>query len=235
MRAFWLAIGFLTTLPIPKPGVHQVGDLKAASAFYPIAGYLLGAMLALTAWLTQPLPDGLHGAILLALWLGMTGLLHLDGLLDCADALWVANPPEQRLRILSDVHTGSFAFGVGFVHLLFKWQLLAADPSPWLLLCLPAITRHLVLFPMNLHPAAKPDGLGARSRGGPVIIATLFTFPALILFPWPALATLTVMLLIARWAAARLGGGLTGDVYGALIEIGETVGLLVGFLQTTCQ
>ncbi|WP_176582561.1 adenosylcobinamide-GDP ribazoletransferase, partial [Calidithermus terrae] len=48
------------------------------------------------------------------------------------------------------------------------------------------------------------------------------------LFPWPALAVLLTALLLARWAAPRLGGGLSGDVYGALVEVGENAGLLVG-------
>jgi adenosylcobinamide-GDP ribazoletransferase len=38
------------------------------------------------------------------------------------------------------------------------------------------------------------------------------------------------MLLLAFWAARRLGGGLSGDVYGALVELGEVAGLLVWVL-----
>jgi len=228
MRPFWLALGFLTTFPVPSLGEVRPGEMRAASAFYPVAGYCIGGVLALAAWLTQPLPDGLQGALLLAVWLGLTGMLHLDGLLDCADALLAMRPPEQRLKILSDVHLGSFAFGVGFVHLLLKWQLLASGPSPWLLLCLPAVARFALLVPMNLYPAARPEGLGARSREGRLAPALLFTLPALALLPWSALAVLLTALLLARWAAPRLGGGLSGDVYGALVEVGENAGLLVG-------
>ncbi|RIH86229.1 adenosylcobinamide-GDP ribazoletransferase [Calidithermus roseus] len=230
MRPFWLALGFLTTFPVPKLGEVQPGEMRAASAFYPLAGYCLGGVLALAAWLTQALPDGLQGALLLALWLGLTGMLHLDGLLDCADALLAMKPPQERLKILSDVHLGSFAFGVGFVHLLLKWQLLAWGPSPWLLLCLPAIVRFGLLVPMNLYPAAKQEGLGARSREGRIGLALLFALPALALFPWQALTVLLAVLLLARWGAGRLGGGLSGDVYGALVEVGESVGLLVAVL-----
>jgi adenosylcobinamide-GDP ribazoletransferase len=230
MRPFWLALSFLTTFPVPRLGQVQPGEMRSASAFYPVAGYCLGGVLALAAWLTQPLPEGLQGALLLALWLGLTGMLHLDGLLDSADALLSMKPPEQRLKILSDLHLGSFAFGVGFVHLLLKWQLLASGPSPWLLLCLPAIVRFVLLVPMNLYPAARPEGLGARSREGRTGLALLFALPALLLFPWQALAVLLAVLLLARWAAGRLGGGLSGDVYGALVEVGESAGLLAGVL-----
>ncbi|GIW25856.1 MAG: hypothetical protein KatS3mg069_2123 [Meiothermus sp.] len=201
--------------------------MKAASAFYPAAGYLIGAVLALVAWLTAGLPDGLQGALLLAVWLACTGMLHLDGLLDSADALLAMKPPAQRLRILGDVYLGSFAFGVGFVVLLLKWQLLATGPSPWLLLALPAMVRFALLLPMNLFPAARPEGLGAKSREGRIIPAFLLALPALLAFPSVGLAAVAAILGLAYWAAGRLGGGLSGDVYGMLVELGELVGLLV--------
>lgn len=228
VRPFWLAVGFLTTFPVPNLGEVKDGEMKAASAFYPLAGYLIGGVLALVAWLTAALPDGLQGAILLAVWLACTGMLHLDGLLDSADALLSMKPPAERLRILGDVHMGSFAFGVGFVVLLLKWQLLASSPSPWLLLCLPALVRFALLLPMNLFPAARKEGLGARSREGRVFPAFVFALPAIYFFPWVALAVVVAMLLLASWAARRLCGGLSGDVYGALVELGEVAGLLVG-------
>lgn len=227
MRPFWLAIGFLTIFPIPPLGQVKEGEMRAASAFYPVAGYLIGGVLALVAWLAAGLPDGLQGAILLALWLACTGMLHLDGLLDSADALLAMKPPAERLRILDDVQIGSFAFGVGFVVLLLKWQLLSAGPSLWLLLCLPALVRFALLLPMNLFPAARAEGLGARSREGRVVPAFLLALPALVAFPWVALGVMAVMLLLAYWAAGRLGGGLSGDVYGMLVELGELAGLLV--------
>ncbi len=204
MRAIWLAIGFLTTFPVPKLGEVQAGEMRAASAYYPLAGYLIGAVLALVAWLAAALPDGLQGAVLLGIWLACTGMLHLDGLLDSADALLAMKPPAQRLRILGDVHLGSFAFGVGFVVLLLK--LLASSPAPGLLLALPALVRFGLLLPMNLFPAARPEGLGAGSREGRVLPALLIALPAMAAFPWVALGTLAAMLLLAYWAARRLGG-----------------------------
>ncbi len=227
MRPFWLAVGFLTIFPVPHLGEVKDGEMRAASAFYPVAGYLIGGVLAIVAWLTAGLPDGLQGALLLAAWLACTGMLHLDGLLDSADALLSMKPSAERLRILGDVHMGSFAFGVGFVVLLLKWQLLAANPSPWLLLCLPALVRFGLLIPMNLFPAARPEGLGARSREGRIVPALLLALPAVLLFPWVVFGVMAVMLLLAYWAAGRLGGGLSGDVYGMLVELGELAGLWV--------
>lgn len=227
MRPIWLAIGFLTIFPVPNLGEVKPGEMRAASAFYPLAGYLIGAVLALVGWLTNPLPDGLQGALLLSAWLACTGMLHLDGLLDSADALLSVKPVPERLRILGDVHLGSFAFGVGFAVLLLKWQLLSTNPSAWLLLGLPAIARFALLLPMNLFPPARQEGLGALSREGRILPAAFLTLPAMVLFPWVTSAVIVGVLLMAYWASGRLGGGLSGDVYGALIELAELIGLLM--------
>ncbi len=231
MRPFWLALGFLTTFPVPGLGPVKDGEMRSASAFYPVAGYAIGGVLALLAGLTHGLPHGLQGALLLAVWLALTGMLHLDGLLDSADALLAMKLPAERLRILRDVHMGSFAFGVGFVALLLKWQLLSSGPSPGFLLGLPAIVRFALLIPMNLYPAAREEGLGARAREGRIGLALLFALPAMGFFPLEALTVIATMLLLAYWASSRLGGGISGDVYGMLVELGEIAGLLVFALR----
>jgi len=226
LRPFWLALGFLTTLPVPDLGEVKPGEMKAASAYYPLVGWIIGGLLALAAWLLHPLPDGLSGVLLLALWLALTGMLHLDGLLDSADALLAMKPVAERLRILGDVHHGSFALGVGFVHLLLKWQLLSLVDWRAVLLA-PVMARFLVLPVLNLFPSARPEGLGATARQGLLLPAALIALPAVIWAPIPFLVGGAFVLLTARWAASRLGGGLSGDVYGALIELGETAVLCV--------
>ena len=226
LRPFWLALGFLTTLPVPDLGEVKPGEMKTASAFYPLIGWIIGALLALAAWLLQPLPDGLFGALSLALWLALTGMLHLDGLLDSADALLAMKSVEDRLRILGDVYHGSFALGVGFVHLLLKWQLLAL--ADWrAVLLVPVIARFWVLPVLNLFPSARPEGLGATARQGMLLPASVITLPAAIWAPFPFLLSGAFVLLTAKWASRRLGGGLSGDVYGGLIELGETTALFV--------
>jgi adenosylcobinamide-GDP ribazoletransferase len=227
MRSLWLAVGFLTIFPVPDVGQVKPGEMQRASAFYPVAGYLIGAVLAVVAWLTHGYPDGVQGALLLAVWLACTGMLHLDGLLDSADALLVMKTPQDRLRILGDVYIGSFAFGVGFAALLLKWQLLAQNPSWVALLCIPALVRFALLLPMNLFPAARKEGLGALSGQGRLWPAAAFALPAIVFFPWLALGVTLLMLAVAFWASRRLGGGISGDIFGALVELGEVAALLL--------
>ncbi|WP_457638155.1 adenosylcobinamide-GDP ribazoletransferase [Oceanithermus sp.] len=230
LRPFWLALGFLTTLPVPRLGEVKPGEMKAASAYYPLVGWIIGALLAAAAWLLHTQPAGLAAALLLALWLLLTGMLHLDGLLDSADALLAMKPVEERLRILGDVHHGSFAVGAGFVHLLLKWQLLSLVDWRAVLLA-PVVARFWVLPALNLFPSARPEGLGATARQGLLLPAVLIALPAAILAPSPFFLSGAFVLLTAWWASRRLGGGLSGDVYGALIELGETAVLFLFVYQ----
>nr|WP_221276963.1 adenosylcobinamide-GDP ribazoletransferase [Deinobacterium chartae] len=230
VRAAHLALTFLTTLPLPNPGEVRSGEFARASGFYPLAGYMIGALAALTLLLGHALelPGGVSAALTLALWLTVTGMLHFDGLVDAGDALLVARSPQRRLEILADVHIGAFGLAVGVLTLLTKWSLLAALEAPWILVAVAVAARVAVLAPMNLYPAARQGSLGARSRQGWWPLALLLALPAL-LIPGAAItfvAALAAALLVAAFAARRLGGGLNGDVYGAIIELAEIAALI---------
>ncbi|RTR25208.1 adenosylcobinamide-GDP ribazoletransferase [Deinococcus radiophilus] len=220
-------MAFLTAVPLPhiQP---QPGDWARASAFYPLAGYLVGGLAALSLSLTTPLPAGVGAALTLGVWLAATGWLHFDGLVDSADALLAAKSPRQRLDILGDVHVGAFGLGAGVLYLLTFWSALEAGAPLYAPVAAAVLARLLVLVPMNLYPAARQESLGARSREGRPWPALLLAAPVLL---WPGVPlaaglALAVTLLAAAWAARRLGGGLSGDVYGLLICLAELTALL---------
>jgi adenosylcobinamide-GDP ribazoletransferase len=199
--------------------------MRRASGYYPLVGWLLGGLLYLAARAFGALwPAGVAAAAVLFLWLLLTGMLHLDGLLDAADALLAPADREGRLRILRDLRIGSFAFGVGAAHLLLKFEAIAASPTA-VLLAAPAFARFAVLVFMNRFPAARKEGLGASAREGRVGLGLLFALPVFALWPIPSLLAFAALLALGLFAHARLGG-LTGDVYGALIELGEVAFLL---------
>ncbi|MEO1646905.1 MAG: adenosylcobinamide-GDP ribazoletransferase, partial [Chloroflexota bacterium] len=85
-------------------------------------------------------------------------------------------------------------------------------------------------------PYARKQGLGSHFRDGAgwreIIIATGIALIAIWwLNAWVlAFGIVIVAILLIRWAMTRLGGGITGDVYGALCEICELVCLLGGIL-----
>jgi adenosylcobinamide-GDP ribazoletransferase len=230
-RGLHLAHAFLTTLPLPHVGQVHEGEFRYASGFYPAVGWTLGALLVLTVWITSRLPAGVGAALTLAVWLGLTGMLHFDGLVDSADAVLSAKTPTQRLEILNDVHIGAFGLAVGVIALLLKWSALGAHPNPLGVLVAPVLARAAVLFPMNVFPAARPESLGARSREGNWLVGLVFAVPAALISPIAALVAVITAFAVAFFAARRLGGGISGDIYGAIIELTE-ITVLIAVLAT---
>ncbi len=123
-----LAVGFLTVIPVPHHPVRD-RDFSRASGYYPLAGYLIGATVAATLWAASlVLPPVVTGALAGAVWLGVTGMLHIDGLVDSADAVLAAKPPAERLRIFDDVHVGAFGVGAGACYIVLLVSVLAGQP-----------------------------------------------------------------------------------------------------------
>ncbi|PYE53401.1 cobalamin-5'-phosphate synthase [Deinococcus yavapaiensis KR-236] len=231
-RAAHLALTFLTTLPLPHVGEVRDGEFARASGFYPLAGYVVGGGVALALLVTSTLPSGVGAALALIAWLTVTGMLHFDGLVDASDAVFAMKTPRRRVEILSDVHVGAFGLAAGVTSLLMKWSLLGASPHPGWIVVAAVFARAALLAPMNFFPAARAESLGARSREGWWPVAVIVAAPAALLAGgwWQAITAASVALgaalVVARFCAGRLGGGIGGDVYGAIVEVTEISVLL---------
>jgi len=166
-----LAFKFLTTLPIPAPSNPPPKAMGRAVAFYPLVGAVLGLLLAGADWLLGlvfvPL---LRAALVLALWVGLSGALHLDGFLDCCDGLLAPRSPERRLEILRDTHAGSFAVVGAVLLVLVKYAALASLQAPWRLVtfaAIPALGRWAMAYALVRYPLARSGaGLGGLVKAG---------------------------------------------------------------------
>lgn len=235
MTSLRLAWSFLTAFPGPRQGAAEPRDFALSQTWYPLVGAILG----LSWWAVAEGAALLHASTvlravaILAVMLLSTGFLHLDGLLDCGDALLVPKSPEDRLRILKDVHLGAFAFGTGALWMLAMVATLSDLRAPWLLVALPVLSRGVLLLPMRIFPYARSSGAYGASIAVPRaawILPAICVLAAAFFFPFEAAAVLVAQLLSAWWASRRLGGGITGDVYGAVLCVSELAALLVHVL-----
>ena len=239
MSAFLIALQFLTRLPISLPGMPAPAAVGRSLLSYPLVGLLLGALLLSVQWALQGVAPALQAALLLILWVGLTGGLHLDGLADSADA-WAGGfgDRERTLVIMQDPRSGPIAVVVLVLLLLLKFAalltLLQAD-QPLALLLAPWIARGLLPLLFLSTPYVRPGGLGA-------LLATHLPRAELpwwlaghallliLLSGWAGLLALLVALLVfaglRRLMCQRLGG-TTGDTAGALVELAEAAVLLL--------
>ncbi len=232
------ALAFLTPLGTALPPNAD------ALPWFPAVGLVLGFGLGGVWWLAARWWSApVAAAVVLGADLLLTGMLHLDGLLDAADGLLPHLPRERRMEVMSGPEVGAFGIGTAIVVLLLRWASLAALPPTALVVGgLWCASRTFMATAMVSIPYARAGGglasafLGMSRGRGWVIVPGLAASLAC-LMGWRPLAGVvalaaglvgaTVVILLAR----RRLGGFTGDVLGAAGMVAETVGLLVAAAQ----
>ncbi|GAB4542564.1 MAG: adenosylcobinamide-GDP ribazoletransferase [Anaerolineae bacterium] len=236
--SFLIAWQLLTSIPLGRRDLNMQAPGRSM-LWFPLVGLIIGAGLAgLDLVLTAVLPDLPATALLLAAWVASTGGLHLDGFIDCCDGLLGARSAGQRLAIMKDSRVGAFGLIGAICLLLVKFSALAAlapgARSGWLLV-LPTLSRWTMVWAAWRYPLARPDGLAAWFRQGlswPQVVVAGGTalLVALLLGGLAGLATFAAVwlsvILFVLWVQRRIPG-LTGDVYGAVNELAEVLGLLM--------
>jgi adenosylcobinamide-GDP ribazoletransferase len=236
------AFAFLTRLPVWR-GPLRDADLGRSVSFFPVVGLVLGfALTGLAAALAGSMAPWLVAVLLVALLAALTGGLHLDGLADVFDALGGGRGDRARmLEIMRDSRIGAHGATALILVLIAKTAAIAQiverrDLLP--LLAFPAIARWLAALLVVLFPYLRAEGLGrafsveagrlqaAVATGIVAVVVGMLGLP----FILPAIGTAVAVLAFAFWMHRRLGG-LTGDVYGAAIELGEVVMLFLASLR----
>jgi adenosylcobinamide-GDP ribazoletransferase len=242
-----VALQFLTRLPLciePPPRAREIG---LSLAFYPIVGFTLGAVLWGAALAASRLPNPLGAAVVLAIWVAITGALHLDGLADVADA-WVGGhcDRERTLRIMKDPCSGPMAVAAVSCLLLLKFAALDAliphlhavpwrDPRLAAGCILPPLLARAAIPLLFAHtPYVRARGIAEQlaahqSRRAGILIVLLTVIGALAvcgIVGVVALGTAAISYLLIRGGLVRRLGGFTGDGAGAVIEVIEAACLV---------
>ncbi|MCO2182521.1 adenosylcobinamide-GDP ribazoletransferase, partial [Pseudomonas aeruginosa] len=125
LRSLLVALQFLTRLPVRLSAMPTPEQFGRAVLCYPLVGVLIGVVLYAAARSLDGTPLLLQAALLLSLWVALSGALHLDGLADMADA-WVGGlgDRERTLAIMKDPRSGPVAVVVLVLVLLLKFSAL---------------------------------------------------------------------------------------------------------------
>ena len=235
MRSLRVAFGLLTTLPFRLPEDWSAGDSGLASVWYPFVGLVIGILTWLmwktTMFFFSPL---VAGVVTLVIWVLLTGGLHLDGLADCCDGLLASVSVERRLEIMKDPRMGAFGvIGLILVLLLKAAALTSLTPATSFGILLAASFARWCILPSALLPLARPSGMGADFGSGfrrsfifwgaliPLAIAIILDTRGIL----SIVAGLIAVTFVLGLAKSRIGG-VTGDVFGMVVEVVETIVLL---------
>ncbi|WP_244929042.1 adenosylcobinamide-GDP ribazoletransferase [Nocardioides sp. W7] len=224
--AWRLAVGTLTALPIGAPTRVDRAVARRALLLAPIAVLPLGALVTAVLLLGDlaELPPLAVAFVAVGALAAGSRALHWDGLSDVADGLTASYDAERSLAVMKSGTSGPA--GVVATVVVLGVQVAALAPLgtstrgalvAGALVCLSRCALWIVCC--SVVPPARADGLGVSfARTVPVPVAAV---GGLLLSVAGGLA---VVLLVRR--AVRRFGGVTGDVFGAAIEVALAVTLL---------
>lgn len=245
------AIVFYTCIPLPASWALE---FQTVAQFAPLIGLLIGGLLGEfdQGLALAGLPILTRSALIIAVWIAITGGLHLDGAIDTADGLAVIEP-KRRLEVMADSTTGAFGAMAAVVLVILKTAALADIGSyRWLwLLAACGWGRWAQQVAIARYPYLKPTGKGAFHKAAipslwhtlpslllllglsalPLFLPSPLSLSPLSLPPFPrvlisGLGGVTIALLVPAWFNHKLGGQ-TGDTYGAVVEWTEALFLVL--------
>lgn len=231
-----MCLGMFSSIPCPyRPWDEDARSLM--TAMLPLVGAVIGGLWYLLSLICGfVLPRTLWAALIAVLPFLLTGFMHLDGFMDTADAVLSWRPLEERQKILKDVHCGSFA--VVCVVMLMLGMFAAANDALEkdlnALLFIPAASRCLSAFCVCALPKiGHSEYSGLRNTGAAPVVSAVLLVCCLLLGGLFAGGRCVIALLavvlgygLAMLRAFRSLGGVSGDLAGFSLCIGELCGLI---------
>lgn len=251
MKSLWnsFKIAFAMFSKIPMPQAEWTKEnMKYMFCFFPFIGTAIGALTLAASWAAGHL--GLNvlflSVVLTVIPVLVTGGIHVDGLLDTADALSSWQERKRRLEILKDSHAGAFAVITACVYFLCwlgAWSEICYDIRLTLIMALGfMVSRCFSGIGVITLPKAKEEGTVAefsRKSEDVAVRNTLVVYLVLLcgLMVWihpviggGAFLTACIVFFYYRHMAMKYFGGTTGDLSGwflCLCEVGMALVIAV--------
>ncbi|MEO1760891.1 MAG: adenosylcobinamide-GDP ribazoletransferase [Cyanobacteria bacterium J06629_18] len=243
------SIIFYTSIPMPYvENLEFSGVARCAT----LIGVMIGAILGLFDIVANYLGMSVltRSALIVAIWIAITGGLHLDGAMDTADGLAVTDN-QRRLEVMTDSATGAFGAMAAIVIILLKTAALTEiQGNRWLILTVAcAWGRWGQILAIQRYDYLKPTGKGAfhkqairsykdvlpsffllLSLNCVKLIFSQFSQNTLLTAVSMIIAGITITFFIGAWFNHKLGGH-TGDTYGAVVEWTEALFLCAMTIQ----
>lgn len=232
------AVGFLTRLPVGADA-DAWESFRATPAAFPLAGYLVGGLLAapVAVGVALDLPAATVALATLAWLVALTGVAHLDGVADLGDAAAVHGGPEDRAAVLKDTGVGVGAVvGVALAVVGVATGVAALAGLPLAVAVAGVVAAEVgakaAMAGVVCLGEARHEGLGSqfteRADARDLVVVAAVAAPVVLLVPPVGAAALAAAVLaggaLARWADGLLAG-VNGDVVGAANDAGRVAGL----------
>lgn len=239
LESIVVAFQFLTRLYLPINVEWDTANLRRSLMWFGLVGAFIGVILAgaMTLFNRFDLIPAVSAIIILLIWIFITGGMHIDGISDMADGFFSMRDKEKTLEIMKDSHVGAFGVITIIFLLLIKFEMLKEfiiiEKNVWLLILPPTIARIAAGLVLSFYETTKKSGLGYTFHSSDprifwtigfvvtLIISSILNIKSLIFIG----IAILVSNLMALWAKKKIGG-LNGDIYGAIVETAEVIGMV---------
>ena len=251
MNRFISILQFLTRIPIRiETGFDE--EFHKSIVYFPLVGFVIGLITYVFGLISSSIFEPFVSAIIITLIEVLTtGGLHIDGLGDTFDALYSNRDKERILEIMKDSRLGTnsllaimflILLKVGFVNSLVENQLL------WIVIFMPVVARigAMIMTYKTVTPRAKGMGNLFIGKGTMGMIITAVVYSALlivvlakliflqknsiILIVLSSILFIIVFALLFKRHVYKKIDGITGDILGCTIELGEVFYLIYAYL-----
>lgn len=250
MNKFINILQFLTRITINK-NVPYEKNMGSGLIYFPVVGAVLGAIMILVYLILSMFFKGMTAVlvitfVLLLLEVILTGGLHIDGFGDTFDGLFSYRSKDEILRIMKDPRMGTNGILAIVFLILFKFIgifILVSKKEIWPLFLMPIYGRYVAVVLSYKTTSARVNGMGNMFIGkcdvgtllSSTALVTLFSLIAAMTFSGSILivmlsvlftAVIFVLANVLEFLVYRKIDGLTGDILGCGIELGEMIFLI---------
>lgn len=237
-------VSFSTILPL---NIHtSIQEMARFTWTWPLIGGFIGILVGLVAFLITGvihLPQLISAALIYSFAIIITGLHHLDGLIDFGDGLMAHGNPQRRIEIMRDQRIGTGGLSSLLIVALVTVTSLSALPVELLVMIIVVseIAAKLGLVTCATFSRPSGDGTGThfienmspRLLGISLTICILIGYFAVQYTGITGILGGVVMGLIMAMIARRKFKYTTGDILGATNELSRMLALLVMVLILT--
>ena len=251
MKRFISILQFMTRIPINiDTGFDE--EFHKTITYFPLVGLVLGVLIYIIGLVSGIFFDSFITSIIVTLALViLTGGLHIDGLGDTFDAIYSYRDKERMLEIMKDSRLGTnsllaimflILLKIGFIYSIINNNLL------WTVIFMPVVARLGVIVMMYKTVTPRENGMGnlfiGKASTSMFTIAILYTiilmigiskliFLASTFEAMMLISTIIILFIFNNLLKKHIYkkiDGVTGDILGCTIELGELIYLFCIYL-----